>query len=50
MAIAWFLSGHGRPRVQLGELLDEAIEAWLSDAKEQHNGGQTFPHLGDFGN
>jgi len=42
----WFLSGHGRPRVQLGEMLDEAIEAWLSDAKEQHNGGQTFPHRG----
>jgi len=42
----WFLSGHGRPRVQLGELLDEAIEAWLSDAKKQHNGGQTFPHRG----
>ena len=42
----WFLSEHGRPRVQLGELLDEAIEAWLSDAKKQHNGGQTFPHRG----
>ncbi len=27
------------------ELLDEAIEAWLSDAKIQYyNGGQTFPH------
>lgn len=42
----WFLSEHGRPRVQLGELLDEAIEAWLSDAKKQHNGGHTFPHRG----
>jgi len=42
----WFFSEHGRPRVQLGELLDEAIEAWLSDAKKQHNGGQTFPHRG----
>lgn len=42
----WFLSEHGRPRVQLGELLDEAIEGWLSDAKKQHNGGQTFPHRG----
>jgi len=42
----WFLSEHGRPRVQLGELIDEAIEAWLSDAKKQHNGGHTFPHRG----
>jgi len=42
----WFLSEHGRPRVQLGELLDEAIEAWLSDTKKQHNEGQTFPHRG----
>ncbi len=42
----WFLSEHGRPRVQLGELLDEAIEAWLTDAKKQHNGGQAFPHRG----
>jgi len=42
----WFLSEHGRPRVQLGELLDEAIEAWLNDAKRQHNDGQVFPHRG----
>ncbi len=42
----WFLSEHGRPRVQLGELLDEAIEAWLNDAKQQHNDGQGFPHRG----
>ena len=42
----WFLSEHGRPRVQLGELLDEAIDAWLVVAKEQYNEGHTFPHRG----
>ncbi len=42
----WFLSEHGRPRVQLGELLDEAIDAWLIVAKEQYNEGHTFPHRG----
>jgi hypothetical protein len=42
----WFLSEHGRPRVQLGELLDEAVEAWLAEAKKTHNGGQDFPHRG----
>src|SRR3954469_196265 len=42
----WFLTEHGRPRVQLGELLDEAIEAWLAEAKKTHNEGQDFPHRG----
>jgi hypothetical protein len=42
----WFLSEHGRPRVQLGELLDEAVEAWLTEAKKSHNDGQNFPHRG----
>src|SRR3954464_12790740 len=38
----WFLSEHGRPRVQLGELLDEAVETWLVEAKKAHNDGQAF--------
>ncbi len=42
----WFLSEHGRPRVQLGELLDEAVDAWLADAKVRYNGGGDFPHRG----
>ena len=42
----WFLTEHGRPRVQLGELLDEAIEAWLTEAKKTHNEGHDFPHRG----
>jgi hypothetical protein len=42
----WFLTEHGRPRVQLGELLDEAIEAWLTEAKKAHNEGHDFPHRG----
>jgi hypothetical protein len=42
----WFLSEHGRPRVQLGELLDEVVEAWLAEAKKTHNQGQDFPHRG----
>lgn len=42
----WFLSEHGRPRVQLGELLDEAISAWLKDVKAQHTRGATFPVRG----
>jgi len=32
--------------VQLGELLDEAIEAWLAEAKKTYNEGQDFPHRG----
>lgn len=42
----WFFSEHGRPRVRLGELLDEAVSAWLDDAKRQHNGGEDFPRKG----
>lgn len=42
----WFLSEHGRPRVQLGELLDEALQAWLTEAKMAHNDGKPFPHRG----
>lgn len=42
----WFLSEHGRPRVQLGELLDEAVTAWLEQSKQAHNGGADFPHKG----
>lgn len=42
----WFLSEHGRPRVQLGELLDEAIGAWLTEAKAERNGGEPFPVRG----
>lgn len=42
----WFLSEHGRPRVQLGEILDEAVERWLTDVKQQHNGGEDFPRRG----
>lgn len=42
----WFLSEHGRPRVQLGELIDEAIGAWLKAAKADHNGGKAFPVKG----
>ena len=42
----WFLSEHGRPRIQLGELLDEAISAWLAAAKIDCNGGAPFPVRG----
>jgi hypothetical protein len=42
----WFLSEHGRPRVQLGELLDEAVRSWLDAAKAQHNKGERFPVRG----
>lgn len=42
----WFLSEHGRPRVQLRELLDEAVAAWLAQAKANHNGGEDFPRRG----
>ena len=45
-AAVWFLSERGRPRVQLGELLDEAVEEWLYVAKKLHNGGQDFPARG----
>src|SRR3954464_3274939 len=31
---------------KLGELLDEAVEAWLAEAKKTHNQGQDFPHRG----
>lgn len=42
----WFLSEHGRPRVQLGEVLDEAVGEWLRRATAEHNEGQPFPHKG----
>lgn len=42
----WFLSEHGRPRVQLGEILDEAVERWLTEVKQKHNGGENFPRRG----
>ena len=42
----WFLSEHGRPRVQLGELLDEAISAWLKTVKAEHTRGAAFPVRG----
>ena len=42
----WFLSEHGRPRVRLGELLDEAVSAWLDEVKREHNGGEDFPRRG----
>jgi hypothetical protein len=42
----WFLSEHGRPRVQLGEILDEAVERWLTEVKQEHNGGGNFPRRG----
>ncbi len=42
----WFLSEHGRPRVQLGELFDEAVRAWLDAVKAEANGGESFPVRG----
>ena len=42
----WFLSEHGRPRVKLGEVMDEAVEQWLTKVKDEHNGGEDFPHRG----
>jgi len=42
----WFLSEHGRPRVQLGEILDEAVERWLTEVKQERNGGEDFPRRG----
>ena len=45
-AAVWFLSERGRPRVQLGELLDEAVEEWLAAAKKLHNEGRDFPDRG----
>jgi hypothetical protein len=42
----WFFAEHGRPRVQLGELLDEAVAAWLQQMKQAHNEGHDFPHRG----
>lgn len=42
----WFLTERGRPRVQLGELLDEAVVAWLTESQRQHNGGAKFPRRG----
>ncbi len=42
----WFFSEHGRPRVQLGELLDEAVSDWLDQVKRDHNGGEDFPRKG----
>lgn len=42
----WFLGASTRPRVQLGELLDEAVGEWLTKVKAEQNGGEDFPHKG----
>ena len=42
----WFLSEHGRPRIQLGELFDEAVRTWLEATKAAHNNGRPFPGRG----
>lgn len=42
----WFLCAHGRPRVKLNELLDEALELWLHQAKARYNNGEDFPEGG----
>lgn len=42
----WFLAEHGRPRVQLGELIDEAVSQWLAKAEASYNGGESFPDRG----
>lgn len=42
----WFLGASTRPRVQLGELLDEAVGEWLAKVKAEHNGGEDFPRKG----
>lgn len=42
----WFLSEHGRPRVQLVEVFDEAVEQWLTANKQRYNDGEDFPERG----
>lgn len=42
----WYLSEHGRPRVQLGEIVDEAIGEWLAKTKAEHTAGEPFPQRG----
>ncbi len=42
----WFFSDNGRPRVRLGDLLDEAIRSWLEMSKQVHNDGGNFPVRG----
>jgi hypothetical protein len=42
----WFLSEHGRARVQLVEILDEAVGEWLAKQKVEQNEGRDFPHRG----
>jgi hypothetical protein len=32
--VVGFLSEHGRPRVQLGEILDAAVKRWLTEVKQ----------------
>lgn len=42
----WFLGEHGRPRVTLVEILEEAVIAWLDQTKKAQNNGEPFPHRG----
>jgi len=42
----WFLGASTRPRVQLGELLDEAVGEWLAKVKAEYNDGADFPRKG----
>lgn len=42
----WFLAEHGRPRLTLVEILEEAVTAWLTETKQAQNGGEPFPRRG----
>lgn len=42
----WFFSDNGRPRVRLGDLLDEAVRSWLEASKQNYNNNADFPMRG----
>lgn len=38
-----FMVDHGQPRTKLNDVLDQAVEQWLLQAKKAQNGGEDFP-------
>lgn len=41
-----FYRSKGRPLVELGELLDEALEEYLGRKRQELNDGKDFPEIG----
>lgn len=45
-AVLFLRQQSGRPTMTLTEALDEAVERWLTEMRDEHNGGEGFPPQG----